>query len=1146
MRSGLSVERMLALASLVAAIYSTTLLPIDQLQRTATAQDMELYTQPNYQQARQYSSNYIRQFLYSTSVQPNWIGKTDRFWYSYQDSKGTHYYLVDPKRGTKGLLFDRAKLAPQLSVLVKKPLDADRLSLSRVQVDENVEKLKFVSDGMEFEYDLNTEKLAKLGDAPTRPSGDEVPRSRFSSNEQYQRYLEFVRNRGGNQGAGRGGRRGGGTGNERDHRNWAPDRRSYVFAKGHDLYYVDVPEEMVKKAIEDAKKRKERAAERAKRREAESAKSDDSKKDDKTDADKKDEGTKDESTKDGDKKDEEKDVEKKDGEKKDDGNKDDEGDKDDSNEDGDLPQDEDNERNQQGSGDDDADASDENSDELPIPRATSKMDDEAIRLTKDGAEEYSFAGRAGGGRGGRRGGGRAVTSIDEIERPNIEEDQKTRPNVSWSEDSQSFYVTRRDGRDIKELWVINSLANPRPTLEAYKYPMPGEENIYKSELHTFSREAKKLTRVNPQWKDENYSNVHWTKDGKSLKFLRKDRLLRNVQLCLLNPTTGECKCLIEEGFENSHLDTPTVRYLTDTDEMIWWSERSGWGHFYLYDRNGEFKNAITSGQFRASTIVSIDEKNRLLYFRGNGQIPEENVYFEHLYSVRFDGSGLKMLDPGNANHSSTLSPSKSYVVDNFSAVDMAPQSVLRDSSGDLVLKLEEADLSRLYEVGWQMPSTFKVKAADGVTDLYGNMWKPFNFDPKKKYPIILHVYPGPQTEGTRHTFSATVGEQQLAQVGFLVIQVGHRGGAPTRSKAYGAYGYYNLRDYGLADKKAAVEQLAARFSYVDINRVGLYGHSGGGFMTAAALLKPPYNEFFKVGVSTAGNHDNNIYNNSWSERYHGLKLVEVTEEDSNSTESRRNRRSTARPEEDDNRLLDVEHGDYFYEYEYFNEDHEGFEAYSDTDFPLPLMDKDDKTKDAKDEESLKKAKESVGKKEVLNDDDDKKESSQKEKQESDKKESTEDKKSDEKKSDEKGSDEKKSDEKQDTDSGQSDSKKDDEQDGDKKDSDDDSDKDGEEAEKEKKFKFEIAVPTNAELAGNLKGHLFLIHGELDNNVHPANTLRLVDALIKANKRFDMLYLPEKRHGFGDYQPYVTQRMYEYFAEHLLNDYQNGADMARNE
>jgi dipeptidyl aminopeptidase/acylaminoacyl peptidase len=352
---------------------------------------------------------------------------------------------------------------------------------------------------------------------------------------------------------------------------------------------------------------------------------------------------------------------------------------------------------------------------------------------------------------------------------------------------------------------------------------------------------------------------------------------------------------------------------------------------------------------------------------------------------------------------STLSPTRQFLVDNASRIDRAPTSCVRDAAGNKVMDLEKADLSRLEEFGWRLPETFTVKAADGVTDLFGNMWKPFDFDPKKKYPVIAHVYPGPQQEGVSHTFSAFSTNMQLAQLGFLVIQVGHRGGAPTRSKAYASYGYFNLRDYGLADKKAAIEQLAARYPWVDITKVGIYGHSGGGFMSAAALLQKPYNEFFKAAVASAGNHDNNIYNNAWAERYHGMREIVIKEE----------------TKEKDKVKEKVAAG---------ADDKEKGKASPAAPPPLP------------------------------------------------------------------------------------------------------------------KTKFEIKVPTNAELAANLKGRLLLVHGELDNNVHPANTMRLVDALIKANKRFDMLMLPATRHGFGSYQPYFQQRMWEFFAEHLLGDRRDSVDL----
>jgi dipeptidyl aminopeptidase/acylaminoacyl peptidase len=263
-----------------------------------------------------------------------------------------------------------------------------------------------------------------------------------------------------------------------------------------------------------------------------------------------------------------------------------------------------------------------------------------------------------------------------------------------------------------------------------------------------------------------------------------------------------------------------------------------------------------------------------------------------------------------------------------------------------------------------------------------------------------------------------------------VIQVGHRGGTPTRSKAYASYGYYNLRDYGLADKKAAVEQLAARFSYMDVDRVGIYGHSGGGFMSAAAVLQKPYNEFFKAAVASAGNHDNNIYNNGWAERYHGMKEVAVQKETSGTKAADAGTGGSSRQ----------------------SSSGAGQEGAKQSNGSA-----DDST-----------AKQAADQKVAA---------------------------------------------------GKTDTK-----------------------DAPLELRFDIKVPTNAELAANLKGALLLVHGDMDNNVHPANTFRLADALIKANKRFDMLILPGKRHGFADYQAYFQQRMWDFFADHLLGDRQAGADL----
>jgi dipeptidyl aminopeptidase/acylaminoacyl peptidase len=450
-------------------------------------------------------------------------------------------------------------------------------------------------------------------------------------------------------------------------------------------------------------------------------------------------------------------------------------------------------------------------------------------------------------------------------------------------------------------------------------------------------------------------------------------------------------------------------------DMIWWSERSGWGHYYLYDNAGKLKRPLTAGAWRAERIVELDSIKGVLYFAAVGREPGENPYYTHTYKVNLDGTGLALLDPGEATHTSALSPNKKWIVDNYSRIDMVPKSVLRDPlTGKVVMDLETMDVSKLVELGWKLPERFTTKAADGVTDIYGNIWKPFEFDSTKKYPIIANVYPGPQTESVTFPFSATPVPQQLAQLGFIVIQIGNRGGSPQRSQEYQGFSYYNLRDYALADKKTGIEQLAARHKWIDLDRVGIYGHSGGGFLTAAAMMLPPYNDFFKVGVSESGNHDNNIYNQNWSEQYHGLKVIAKGGD-------RNGVRLAGRPAGGANTDGNG------------NGNGNGNAGGNGGSLASRLVDGSiaaDDTTDA----------------------------------------------------------------------------------------------------------FQIRIPTTVELAANLKGNLLLETGDMDNNVHPANTIRLVNALIKANKRFDFMILPGKPHAYGDMTPYTNHLMFEYFAEHLLGDY----------
>ena len=574
--------------------------------------------------------------------------------------------------------------------------------------------------------------------------------------------------------------------------------------------------------------------------------------------------------------------------------------------------------------------------------------------------------------------------------------------------------------------------------------------------------------------------MRWGKSPGELRFIRRDRLQRNLEICSFDVNTGTCKCLFGESFDSAFLDMQSPRYVEENDEMIWWSERTGWGHFYRYGRDGSFKNAITSGSWRASRIVEVDTKNGYIYLIGNGREPGENIYFTHLYRVKFDGTGLTCLDPSlNAggkldpkgfNQTSSLSPSKKFVVTTSQRVDHAPFATLRDDSGRVLMVLEKTDLSSLEAAGWKMPETFVVKAADGVTDLYGNMWKPFDFDPKKKYPIIANVYPGPQTEGVTHRFSRVSTNMQLAQLGFIVIQVGHRGGSPERSKAYHSFGYFNLRDYGLVDKKAAIEALAARHPFIDIERVGIYGHSGGGFMSAAAVLQKPYNEFFKAAVASSGNHDNNIYNDNWSERYHGLKEVPADQKKENLHRRQHGGRQGLRGRQG------------------FGGRKKGpppeslIEAQIEAEID-GLLDGFDPEDQQAVEELERRLAELKSKLAALKQ----------------------------------------------------------------------SEAQGVQAPPPRTAgtpapkalpAMQIRYPRADQRRTGREPQGPSVAGSrrMDNNVHPANTMRLVDALIKANKRFDMLIIPGARHAYGAAQPYFTQRMWEFFAEYLLNDHQTGADI----
>ncbi|MFT4515349.1 MAG: dipeptidyl-peptidase-4 [Planctomycetota bacterium] len=1015
----------------------------------------------NYKQATKFSSSFLSKFTYDSSVRASWIPDSETFWYGFRTSEGRRYWLVDPVAKTKVPLFDHELMAALLSEACKMPIDEEAISLSSVKFDKTGDEMKFSVKGKNFVYTRSSEKLEKK-EKPKAEDGDssEKPPTRgqrgrgrttsttkkkvLTAEEQkkatekrekrlmseWRSALETYEKKHKKKDEKSEADKEKKDEDEekvdpraiarakRGHRSsFSPNLELYVLARKNNLYVVERAGEL--QDLAKVKSDKPEAKTASAKGDAKAVEGDLKKKEDKKDVEKKETEHK-VTEKKVTKETEEKVSEEKGTEEKKEGDA----------KEGDA---------KKLNGDASKEAATKK-EEKPAKKADEKealrfpfAETAAKQLTTDGQKDYTYGG-------------------------NDEDDWSTPASVTWSLDSSAFYVTRSDSRDVAELFLVNSLSQPRPTLQQYKYSMPGENNVRHSELMMFQRKTGKMVRLKPKWKDESYVDLRWMANGE-LRVLRRDRMVRNIEYGIADPETGDFKVLFSESLEKAGMATQSLRYLDDRNEMIWWSERSGWGHYYLYDTNGKLKNAITRGRFRASRILDVDEKKGLLWFRGNGREKRENVYYEHLYRVRLDGGDLTLLDEGDASHRSQLSESRKFVVDNCSRTDKSPVSVLRDGEGNLVMELEESDTAQLRQLGWQPPERFVVKAADGTTDLYGNMWKPFDFDENKTYPLIVHVYPGPQTEGVTHTFSATHRLQELAQVGFIVIQVGHRGGTPTRSKAYGSYGYFNMRDYPLEDKKTAIEQLAARHEFIDIDRIGIFGHSGGGFLTATALLKPPYNKFFKVGVSNAGNHDNNIYNNTWSERYHGLKEAKEKDSKAKSTDKKDVEKSSVK--------ITKEKG---------------------TD----KKNVKEKDTDKKSEKKVEKAVTDAATKKKAGAVADAKQG---------------------KKGDEKQGDKKKT----------------------KKVNENDA--------VEKKTKFDIKVATTWELAENLEGKLLIVHGEIDNNVHPAGTMRLVDALMEANKRFDMLIIPGARHSFGKRTEYMKHRTWEYFAEHLLGDRQAGANVS---
>jgi dipeptidyl-peptidase-4 len=550
------------------------------------------------------------------------------------------------------------------------------------------------------------------------------------------------------------------------------------------------------------------------------------------------------------------------------------------------------------------------------------------------------------------------------------------PVLLWSPDSKKIATFQQDQRKVGEMYLM-PVTNGHPKLKAWKYPLVGDADVTMIERVVIDVDSPKVVRLkmppdqhrstlcdDVHCRGGGWDDVQWSDDAKQIAFVSSSREHKQAWLRVADAATGEIREVMNETapkFFESGNGRVNWKYLWSTNEVLWFSERDGWGQMYLYDgATGKLKNQITHGEGNLTQVLLVNAATRTLYFLAVGKEKGRDPYYSHYYSIHFDGSGIKLLTPENAEHSVTASPDGKYFMDVASTPTEPQMTVVRDNNGKLAVAVAKQDITKLVAAGWVPPAPITVKARDGKTDLYGLLFKPTNFDASKKYPIVNNVYPGPQTGscGSRSFAASHRDMQSLAELGFVVVCIDGMG-TPWRSKAFHEAYYADLGDNTIPDQVAGMKELAAKYPWIDIDKAGMYGHSGGGNATAAAMFNYP--DFFKVGIAESGNHDQRDYEDDWAEKWAGLE-------------------------------------------------------------------------------------------------------------------------------------EKKADGTSNYDS-----------------------------------------QANQNIAKNLKGKLLLAHGTMDNNVPPNNTLLVVDALIKANKDFDLLMIPNVQHGYAEASQYMARRRWDYFVRNLAGN-----------
>ena len=552
--------------------------------------------------------------------------------------------------------------------------------------------------------------------------------------------------------------------------------------------------------------------------------------------------------------------------------------------------------------------------------------------------------------------------------------------VRWSPDSKRIASYRQDQREVGDMYTVDARVG-HPKLDAWKYPLPGDDKVFMIEPVVIDVAANKMVRLKmaPEQRlstlcdtlacDDGepyaWSDVKWAPDGNTLALVETSRNRQHETFRIADAGTGDVRTAFEftaqDYYESGH-GRVNWQYLPKTQEAIWPSEQNDWNNLYLYDlKTGRQLRPVTSGEGNVTEVLHLDRATRTLWFVGVGRTPGVNPYYRQFFKVDIDSGKVTLLTPEDADHTIEMSPDGKYFVDSHSTPTTPPVTVLRASDdGHVIATVARADISRLQAAGWVPPIPITVKARDGKTTLYGMMFKPTNFDPHKKYPVIDYIYPGPQTGSVRGRsfLAARIDHQAMAELGFIVVAIDGMG-TPWRSTSFHHYWYGNMGDNTLPDQVAGIRELAKRHPWIDLDRVGIWGHSGGGNATATAMFRYP--DFFKAGWAESGNHDNRNYENDWGEKYQGLLVTNP----------------------------------------------DGTTSYDNQ--------------------------------------------------------------------------------------------------------------------------------ANQLIAKNLKGRLMLVHGEIDDNVPISSTYLVVDALIKANKDFDMLILPNQHHGYGEDSSYVTRRRWDWFVRNLAGD-----------